>query len=207
MPSIGVDSSPVAVSLAQAKLVNASVNDIVRTAADVLDDVPHPSSVPGGEFWERAFHPDVLQTVCRLREGLLSDCKSDGRRALRAILLGALHGPRNKHGSSYFSNQSPRTFAPKPRYAVKFWRERNLAPPFVNVLQIIEQRAHRYYGQEQTRGRGVAVLGDSRECEVFRQFHEHARVRGVITSPPYYGMRTYIPDQWLRSWFVGGTSV
>jgi hypothetical protein len=26
----------------------------------------------------------------------------------------------------------------------------------------------------------------------------------VVTSPPYYGMRTYIPDQWLRSWFLGG---
>src|SRR5690606_2780841 len=29
----------------------------------------------------------------------------------------------------------------------------------------------------------------------------------VITSPPYYGMRTYIPDQWLRNWFVGGSEV
>jgi hypothetical protein len=28
----------------------------------------------------------------------------------------------------------------------------------------------------------------------------------VITSPPYYGMRTYFPDQWLRNWFVGGPS-
>lgn len=28
----------------------------------------------------------------------------------------------------------------------------------------------------------------------------------MITSPPYYGMRTYIPDQWLRSWFLGGPS-
>ena len=27
----------------------------------------------------------------------------------------------------------------------------------------------------------------------------------MITSPPYYGMRTYIPDQWLRNWFVGGS--
>jgi len=26
----------------------------------------------------------------------------------------------------------------------------------------------------------------------------------VVTSPPYYGLRTYIPDQWLRNWFVGG---
>jgi hypothetical protein len=26
----------------------------------------------------------------------------------------------------------------------------------------------------------------------------------VVTSPPYYGMRTYIADQWLRTWFLGG---
>jgi hypothetical protein len=26
----------------------------------------------------------------------------------------------------------------------------------------------------------------------------------IITSPPYPGMRTYLPDQWLRNWFLGG---
>jgi hypothetical protein len=31
------------------------------------------------------------------------------------------------------------------------------------------------------------------------------KVRYVITSPPYYGLRTYRPDQWLREWFLGGT--
>jgi hypothetical protein len=25
-----------------------------------------------------------------------------------------------------------------------------------------------------------------------------------VTSPPYYGLRTYVPDQWLRNWFLGG---
>ena len=29
-------------------------------------------------------------------------------------------------------------------------------------------------------------------------------IRWVITSPPYYGLRTYRADQWLREWFVGG---
>src|SRR4029078_2909379 len=28
----------------------------------------------------------------------------------------------------------------------------------------------------------------------------------VITSPPYLGMHTYVPDQWLRNWFLGGPS-
>ena len=26
----------------------------------------------------------------------------------------------------------------------------------------------------------------------------------MITSPPYYGLRTYSQDQWLRHWFLGG---
>src|SRR5205823_4621584 len=25
-----------------------------------------------------------------------------------------------------------------------------------------------------------------------------------VTSPPYFGMRSYFPDQWLRAWFLGG---
>jgi len=29
----------------------------------------------------------------------------------------------------------------------------------------------------------------------------------VVTSPPYYGMRTYIADQWLRNWFLGGPAM
>jgi hypothetical protein len=26
----------------------------------------------------------------------------------------------------------------------------------------------------------------------------------IITSPPYYGLDTYLADQWIRSWFLGG---
>jgi hypothetical protein len=29
----------------------------------------------------------------------------------------------------------------------------------------------------------------------------------VLTSPPYYGLRTYLPDQWIRNWFLGGPAV
>jgi hypothetical protein len=25
-----------------------------------------------------------------------------------------------------------------------------------------------------------------------------------LTSPAYYGLRTYVADQWLRNWFLGG---
>jgi DNA methylase len=203
-PSIGIDSNPVAAALAQAKLANTSPSLIMRIAQRLLDEVPEPSDVPQGEFWEWAFHRNVLLTLCRLREGLLRNCHSDTRKALRAIIMGGLHGPRQKLQSSYFSNQSPRTYAPKPRYAVQFWKKHDLWPHEVDVLHIIRLRAERYYGQEKTRGIGHIIVGDSRERGVYTRVKANSRIRWVITSPPYYGMYTYLPDQWLRSWFLGG---
>jgi DNA methylase len=122
LPSIGVDSSPVAVALTRAKLASARAADVVRVAQRFLDATPADVEVPAGEFWELAFDPKVLGSLCWLRAELLRDCASSSRILLRAILLGALHGPRTKHAPSHLSNQCPRTYAPKPDYAARFWR-------------------------------------------------------------------------------------
>ena len=204
LPSIGIDSNPVAVALSQAKLANTSPQLIMHEATHILDEVKEPGDVPFGEFWDWAFHKDVLHTICRLREGLLLHCSSDSHKALRAVIMGALHGPQPKLHPAYFSNQSQRTYAPKPRYAVNFWKSRNLSPQYVDVLSIIEERAHRYYAQETTTAVGEIIAGDSREKNSYSCISLENKMSWVITSPPYYGMRTYIPDQWLRSWFLGG---
>jgi hypothetical protein len=203
LTSVGVDSSPVAAALTQAKLANATPEAIVSCAQRILSG-PLPTEIPEGEFWERAFAPDVLESICKVRQALMADCRAGARKALRAIVMGALHGPRNRASTSYFSNQCVRTYAPKPQYAVRFWRERNLEPPLVDVLDIIRVRAQRFYTGQPV-AKGVALQDDARRPQVFRRLGSR-RVRWVITSPPYYGMRTYIPDQWLRNWFLGGPS-
>lgn len=204
LPSIGFDSSPVAAALTQAKLANTSPDRIVATAKEIIASASEPSDFPTGVFWRLAFHPKVLESLCKMREALLVDCRSASRRALRAIVLGALHGPRNRGRPTYLSNQCPRTYAPKPRYAASFWRSRRLNPPNADVLEIIGARAVRYY-RAQPPSQGFALRADSRNDRAFRTLISHP-VSWVITSPPYYGMRTYIPDQWLRNWFVGGSS-
>ncbi|HEV2581890.1 MAG TPA: DNA methyltransferase [Ktedonobacteraceae bacterium] len=204
LPSIGIDSNPVAVALSQAKLANTNPIHIMQVAHRILDEVAEPGDVPQGEFWEWAFYKDVLHTLCRFREGLLKNCRSDARKALRAIMLGALHGPRQKQRASYFSNQSQRTYAPKPRYAVSYWKARNLIPQPVDVLDVIGVRAQRYYANETTKAVGRIIAGDSRDGEVYDRLTTQRAIRWVITSPPYYGLNTYLPDQWLRSWFLGG---
>jgi hypothetical protein len=200
--TFGVDSNPVAVAVSRGKLANTTSGQIVESAKRILAAVKTPQEQPMGEFWDLAFDKTILDKLCRLREGLLDNSRSNARQALRAIILGALHGPSGKTVQSYFSNQCPRTFAPKPRYAVRFWRERGLVPPKVDVIDVIQRRAQRFYSDENGRADGRVVLGDSRDHQSFCKIT--SKVSWIVTSPPYYGMSTYVPDQWLRNWFVGG---
>lgn len=198
--TFGIDSSPIAVAIAAAKLAKTTAKQVEVAATRILEGEPEPRDIPSGEFWRRMYHSDVLFDLCRMREALLRDCRSDVRIMLRAILLGALHGPRTKTVPSHLSNQSPRTYAPKPAYAVRFWRERQLQPPRIDLLEVIRVRAARYLAETPSAVGGTITLGDSRRAEDYPS----AKVGLVITSPPYYGMRTYIPDQWLRHWLLGG---
>src|SRR6266567_4597424 len=198
--TIGVDSNPIAAAIAAAKLVSLTPKDIVveyeKLIASHIDEV----EIPQGEFWQLCYEEQTFLELCHLRTALLEDCKSAERIALRAILLGALHGPQLKTKDSYFSNQMPRSYAAKPAYAIKFWKNRGLRPRRVNTHVVVQERANRYYEYHLPQVLGEVFHGDSRNIELSIS----RPLKWIITSPPYYGMRTYIPDQWLRNWFLGG---
>lgn len=205
LQSLGVDSSPVATAITASKLVTARAEAILAEAGGILTK-RKARRVPSSEFWRWAFHPTVLEALCRFREAFLDDCRSNIRVALRGIILGALHGPKQKTFPSYFSNQCPRTYAPKPTYATRYWKKHGLVTESIDVLALIERRAKRYYRLpfETT---GTVRLADSRDAKAVQPSTPGIRFNWVITSPPYYGMRTYLPDQWLRNWFVGGPDI
>jgi hypothetical protein len=54
------------------------------------------------------------------------------------------------------------------------------------------------------------IYGDSSKIATFEAIKNKISsdpafsVSRIVTSPPYYGMRTYLPDQWIRNWFLGG---
>jgi hypothetical protein len=197
MPSVGIDSNLVAVAIAQAKLVSPRPASIVRLAGELLDGPA--AREPQGEFWRWAYSPAVLQALCRLRAGLIGreDAVAVG---LRGVLLGCLHGQRNKRAASYLSNQMPRTYATKPAGAVRFWRARAMSPPELDVLEVIARHARRRYGRAPAPVPGAVRLGEAAQALAGMR----RRFDWVITSPPYPGMATYRPDGWLRGWLLGG---
>lgn len=203
LPSVGVDGNPVAAAVAAAKLVDVDADEIVRVCRSILESKSESSDVPEGPFWRRCYEARTLEDICKLRESLSRNCSSPARVALRALILGVLHGPRNIGEPTYLSNQMPRTYATKPSAAVSFWKRKHLRPRRVDVLDAVTRRAAFTFKQLPPRTDGRVVLGDARHLngELPKR-----RFRWVITSPPYYGMRTYVPDQWLRNWFLGGDS-
>jgi SAM-dependent methyltransferase len=201
--AIGIDCSPIAVAISRAKLVGVSVDGPLDLARRILAEHDHVET-PTSDFFRLAFDADTLRDICRLRAGLLKAVDTDETVLLRAVLLGVLHGPRTTT-QSYLSNQMQRTFSAKPDYAVRYWRARGLEPPKVNVLAAIERKLKRIaqgrYARIRRGWRDV-LCGDASTQAVFRRVP--VGIDAVITSPPYYGMRTYVADQWLRNWFLGG---
>ncbi|MEE1829263.1 site-specific DNA-methyltransferase [Streptomyces sp. BE20] len=198
LPSVGIDINPVAAAIAQAKLTRITPGAVVRLAQEILGGSAR-GAVPEGEFWQWCFEQETLRELVTLREALLG-MSTPTAVMLRAILLGILHGPRNKYLPSYLSNQMPRTYASKPAYAVKFWKTRDMEPVRIPTLEVIERRAKRLLDAAPLAHGGRVYLGDSVQAlNGLRQKFDL-----VVTSPPYYGMRTYVADQWLRSWFLGG---
>ena len=204
--SYGIDSSPIAVAIAKAKLAHASHADVLALGRRILEnEEQRDPTVPQGDFWAHAFHPDTLRQICLLREGL-AKLRSDTANLLRAVILGSMHGPltRSAESASYFSNQMPRTFASKPGYSVRYWRERNLIPRRVDVMGPIQRKLARIYVEgDMLEGQpGRIIQGDSTKATAYKHLPES--ISHVITSPPYYGLVTYVEDQWLRHWFLGG---
>jgi DNA methylase len=198
LPAVGIDSNKVAAAIAAAKLVSVRPSLIVALAKELIESTATPD-LPRGDFWHWCFTPGVLDVLCRLRAGL-EQCQGQTATALRGILLGALHGPRNKGLPSYLSNQMPRTYATKPRAAVSFWEARELHPVEVDVIAILKRHAERRYVSVPPRTAGAVYNGDA--LTVLRRLRR--RFSRVITSPPYPGMVTYRPDGWLRGWLLGG---
>lgn len=206
LASRGIDSSPIAVAIARAKLATVDTQKVLGLARHYLT-IYEDEAVPDNLFFRAAFHPNVLTHVCAIRRGLLNVCKdTDATVILRAAMLGCLHGPTAKllERQAYFSNQMPRTFSSKPDYSIRYWRKNDLRAPMVDVLQVLRRKLERLTADRlpQIGTPSNARQGDSRKADSLPTASRDFSI--VVTSPPYYGMRTYVEDQWLRNWFLDG---
>lgn len=201
----GVEVSPLGQVYANAKLHPAGREAVERRLEDLcegaVDHRPEVSDLP--EFYRRCFHRRTMEFLLAARS-LLEWRRDTVDRVLMALILVSLHGRRGES----LSNQMRQTTAMSPDYCVRWWRERDLPAPEVDVRRFFLGRIRWRYARGEPEVSGGRVwLGDSRTVlreDGARSRRLEGRVKLLLTSPPYHGVTNYYLDQWLRLWLLGG---
>lgn len=201
--AISSDISPVAACISLAKMKSPSLQSATLRLSELatefseIDDPAHDE-----EFYKACFAENTLRQITYLRTKL--DWQRDDCDAfLAALVLGRLHGESHR-SSRYFSNRMPRTIATKPDYSIRWWKNNDCVAPDRNVFQILKSELSYRYDTGRPERSGEVAQIDARHAT--KSFPKHKNgVRLVITSPPYLDTTHFGEDQWLRSWFLGGS--
>jgi len=153
------------------------------------------------EFFRRCFHSQTFTEIQYLKKRLKWKVSRTDN-FIAALLLGALHGESHK-SPNYLSNRMPRTISTKPRYSLRWWKERHLRPPLRNSFLILERMAEYRLDANKPKKRARVAQCDARQASLYFPYLKN-RVTHVITSPPYLNVTDFVEDQWLRLWFLGG---
>ena len=197
-PSLGIDINPVAWLFTQVKLdPEPNVGVLIERLIEVGRARRIEDRAAESTFESMAWAPEVLALLKAARREL--DWKNSiSDRTLMGFLV--LH-MQDKLGSGLSNSLWP-TIACSPSYAVKWWKQNNLAvPPELDPIEFLKKRINwRYmYGLPNV-AKSKAVLGDSREL-LSQVSPIHAKL--LITSPPYCGVTDYWNDHWIRLWMLG----
>lgn len=199
---LGSDINPVAWVYAKTKTDPYPDPQVVlRRARQIQASITRTDRRPKNDFQALAWSTDVLGFLNAARRQLnWKGSRID--RTLMGILLVHLHA---KSGNG-FSNQMRQSKAMAPEYSVKWWREKQMLPPEIDIIASLEKRLEwRYKMGVVTNAehipRPTILLGDSRV--VLRRSPTDFTADLILTSPPYYGVTNYRYDNWIRLWLIG----
>ena len=204
--AVGIDVNPLGYVYANAKTSPGDKAIVKRRLEELVELAPLQRSVADSlpAFFHHCYSRGVREFLIAARERL--DWRSDDNdRTLMALTLISLHG---KYWQS-LSNQMRQSAAMSPAYSVRWWNERELAPPDIDPLEFLSKRIEWRYalGVPQT-AKAESLLGDSRATlpGLAQEIRDGDRplFQLLLTSPPYHNVTDYYQDQWLRVWMLGG---
>lgn len=210
--AIANDINPVAVAITQAKTkaLNTDkcigyIDNLERKFSRVDKKILRKEASALPKFFQHAYHKETLLQVLWLREKLSRVSSKEGL-FVKTLCLGYLHGEFQKTNQIYFSNNLPHTYCPKPDYSVRFWEDRGMKAPKVDVFLVLRNRTYFRLSnsvQHTLKISGHCILGDVRQLDKNVKKITKQKVQLVVTSPPYLKITSYEEDQWLRLWFLG----
>ena len=205
--AISSDVNDVAVCLTKAKTTPPSLIRLMARISELKSEFkPRKwkyTADGADEFSQHAYAQPTLAQLLYLRE-TLNWKKSRVDNMISALVLGSLHG--EAQSTRYLSNQMPRTISTKPRYSIKFWKDRNLVAPERDAFKIVGEMAKFRYVSPLPVGNSIVLHTDMRNLPRVIDTTITDPIQCAVTSPPYLDVTSFEEDQWLRLWFLGGLS-
>jgi hypothetical protein len=205
--AISSDVNDVAICLTRAKTMPPSLRRLRARISNLTNEFQAGRWVAAtgatDEFFHHAYAKSTLAQLLYLRENL-DWKKSRADNMIAALILGSLHGESTSN--RYLSNQMPRTISTKPRYSVKFWKDRKLVAPKRDAFAILSRMADFRYASPLPKGCSIVLHTDMRNLPTAIDPSKNGLIRCAVTSPPYLNVTSFEEDQWLRLWFLGGAS-
>jgi len=200
---LGIEINPVGWVYGKAKLQTAECEDVenrIRWLGTKTKNY-HVAAKKLPQFFDSCFCGEVQEFLLAARD-LLDWRRTKTDWTTMALLMIDLHGKRE----SALSNQMRQTKAMSPKYAIGWWKERDLEAPERDPVEfMLKKVSWRFAKGRLNSGSGHIYLGD---CQSILSRWENQQselsAKLLLTSPPYHGVTNYFYDQWLRLWLLGG---
>lgn len=199
----GIDVAPEAVVCTNAKLSNATLEDVeayldrLTVGRASLAQVPHDVKI----FFHGSTLSQLLSVNRQLQQSIAGGTIRERSSAtiIQAALLGILHG----HASYSLSISSAHAFAMAPGYVRRYARDHALKAPERDVKSCLRKKLRRCLARPlPPRVPHRVVQGRAQDASILLPTLKNS-VDCVLTSPPYLASHTYAKDNWLRHWLLG----
>lgn len=208
-PAIGIELNPLGYVYANAKLKPGNYKEVTRRLEELVENAhcyrQASDSLP--EFFHLCFTDKVREFLLAARASLKWR-RSKTDRTLMALILISMHGKRHQS----LSNQMRQSTAMAPAYCIRWWTEKDLAPPDIDPASFIQKRIEwRYvHGIPNIEGASVFLADSLHKLPALArdvQANKRLRAKLLLTSPPYHNVTNYYYDQWLRLWLLGCSDI
>ncbi|WP_159731138.1 DNA methyltransferase [Methylosinus sp. Ce-a6] len=192
---IGADINPLSILLTRPRLAPPSIAAIEKRLAEI----PWEKGAIERDDLLVFYHPETLRRLCALRRHLLARAEPDDVDDwIRMVAINRLTG----HSPGFFSVYSlPPNQAVSIEAQARINAKRAQTPPSRDVAALIARKSRALLSDGAPPSHPEAMLATG---EAWRApYVEDARVRLVVTSPPFLDVVHYASDNWLRNWFAG----
>lgn len=205
----GTDLNPYAFVLSKSKSKNLNLNKIIRKVNEMqLEYVEwikkQKLDLTSENYLDISaiYSNRVLKQLIFFREVYGKNWKNlkDIEIFIISIMLGLMHGPVKKDGtSSYFSVSMPNTFSMSPNYVRNYVKKKNLSYPEDSIFPKIINRIKIKYENINSSSKVTIKYADALKINNLRK----ESVDLFFTSPPYLNIINYTNDNWIRLWLLG----